>query len=512
MLIRIPKPVDTDAYQASHYLQIPPGMENFQVSQGIFRTSPTSYNTRIIHMGTTCFVREFLNDPITMKDIENSEKFWSTFYLGKPYPFPKEMFVRVVKEFYGYCPIVIDALPEGQTHYIGEPHIQIWTDVPGMGELVAYFESVLLPYVWVMSTIATKGRKRLQGLIDVYKRAYPTKPDNEIYNMVLPHFHDFGKRGTPDSVHAGMAHLLNFTGTDTCDAAYVAQFQYNYGEPVGVSIPAMAHRTITPWDREYNAIKNMIEINKGGVFAIVADSYGFHQGIRKIASFAQRIHDTNSFVVGRPDSGDPVECVIDGLQVFAEAFGYTLQESGLKVINGAAIIQGDGIDDHILFDMIIPAVIERGFCPSNVSFGMGEGNLTKEILRSTHEMAYKTCLVEKEDGNIIPVMKSSNNQFKMSLPCAVKICKNEFPIQGYNPRVFKATLADLQNSDLGELVRYCDYRSCLFEKQTAEPFKKWRKRAYESWDKFLPIPCVDTICKEIRNMQEKVLKEKIEGE
>ena len=39
--------------------------------------------------------------------------------------------------------------------------------------------------------------------------------------------------GVEQSVLGGVAHLLNFTGTDTLSAAYYAQFALNEGRPVG---------------------------------------------------------------------------------------------------------------------------------------------------------------------------------------------------------------------------------------------------------------------------------------
>ncbi len=49
------------------------------------------------------------------------------------------------------------------------------------------------------------------------------------------------------SVLGGVAHLLNFDGTDTLSAAYYVQFALNGGRPVGVSIPATEHSVMTAW-------------------------------------------------------------------------------------------------------------------------------------------------------------------------------------------------------------------------------------------------------------------------
>ena len=46
------------------------------------------------------------------------------------------------------------------------------------------------------------------------------------------------------SVIGGVAHLLNFDGSDTMSAAYYAQFVLNGGQPVAQSIPATEHRQV----------------------------------------------------------------------------------------------------------------------------------------------------------------------------------------------------------------------------------------------------------------------------
>src|SRR5262249_3259698 len=193
----------------------------------------------------------------------------------------------------------------------------------------------------------------------------------------------------------GIAHLLNWLGTDTCDAAWAATKYLNAGKKFGAcSIVAAAHRTITPWPTEIDAYRNVIEKYKNGLVSVVADSYNYHRGMEMLAGFAEVVKLNGGCLVGRPDSGDPVQCILDGLEIFSRAFGSTLQEKGLRVLNNAAIIQGDGVSDETIFGKIYPAVIAARFCPSNVAFGMGEHN--HKCVRSETEHAYKTCLVGTE--------------------------------------------------------------------------------------------------------------------
>ncbi|MBS0261607.1 MAG: hypothetical protein JSS02_06580, partial [Planctomycetes bacterium] len=381
-----PEPIRVDAYQAGHFTLIPPGMENFQCSQGIFRHPICPPNSghpdlRIVSAGLTPCIKLNLEQPITAGDLSAADDFWSDFharatppYRG-PYPWPREMFRRIVTDYGGYLPVVISGLLDGQAHYVGEPHLQIWTDEPGMGECVGWLESTVLPYLWTSATVATRGRLRKARMLAVYRQCYPSRSAAELHDMVSYKFHDFGRRGGAATQITGIAHLINWLGTDTCDAAYAAAHYLNAGAKFGAcSIMAAAHRTVTPWPTEIAAYRHLIERYKHGIFSVVADSYDYLRGMELLAGFAEVVKLHGGCLVGRPDSGDPVQCILDGLEIFSRAFGVTRQEQGLRVLQNAAIIQGDGISDDVIFNQIYPAVIAAGFCPSNVAFGMGEHN------------------------------------------------------------------------------------------------------------------------------------------
>lgn len=71
--------------------------------------------------------------------------------------------------------------------------------------------------------------------------------------LIYSRLHDFGFRGctsVEQSVIGGVAHLLNFTGSDTMSAAWYAQFHLNGGKPVGCSIPATEHSVMTSHKNE----------------------------------------------------------------------------------------------------------------------------------------------------------------------------------------------------------------------------------------------------------------------
>jgi len=132
-------------------------------------------------------------------------------------------------------------------------------------------------------------------------------------------------------------------------ACYYAQFTLNKGKPVASSIPATEHSVMTSWPNEKQAIENMIKHFGSGVFACVMDSYDYMNALTKVLPQIkeQKIKE-GGFMVCRPDSGDPVEAIMQGLKAIEDVFGCQKNEKGYKVINGAGVIQGDGIDIHVV--------------------------------------------------------------------------------------------------------------------------------------------------------------------
>jgi hypothetical protein len=61
----------------------------------------------------------------------------------------------------------------------------------------------------------------------------------------------------------------------------------------------------------------------------------------------EETHPDKGFLIIRPDSGDPVEAVLEGLVALEKVYGVTVNGKGFKVINNAGIIQGDGINIHV---------------------------------------------------------------------------------------------------------------------------------------------------------------------
>lgn len=79
-----------------------------------------------------------------------------------------------------------------------------------------------------------------------------------------------------------------------------------------------------------------------------------------VPSIAEAKVGAGGFIVLRPDSGDPVETVLAGLEAVEKVFGVDVNSKGYKVPRGCGVIQGDGINLHKL-SAILTAVLEKGF-------------------------------------------------------------------------------------------------------------------------------------------------------
>ena len=153
------------------------------------------------------------------------------------------------------------------------------------------------------------------------------------------------------------------------------------------------HSTITSWGRENEAeaYRNMLKqfAHPGALVAIVSDSYDLYNAITNIwgEELRQEVIDSGATIIIRPDSGNPPEVVLKSLQLLEEKFGSTINRKGYRVINNVRVIQGDGINEDSIRE-ILNVVMDAGFSTSNINFGMG-GGLLQQLDRDTAKFAFK---------------------------------------------------------------------------------------------------------------------------
>ncbi len=389
--------LNTDSYKTSHWVQYPPGTE------GVFSyiESRGGEYDKAVMFGLQIYLKEYLSKPITKENIKEAE----VFLKAHGEPFNKEGWEHILDKHDGYLPVKIKAVPEGTVVPIGNVLATIENTDPACFWLTSYLETSMLRAVWYGTTVATVSW-RIKQIIKSYME--DTGADMSGLDFKL---HDFGARGVSSQESAGIggaAHLVNFQGTDTIEGALTAMRYYKCKEVPAFSIPAAEHSTITCWgkENEANAYSNMLKQYKdNGILAVVSDSYDIYNAADVIwgQELAKQVIDSGAVVVIRPDSGDPVTVVARVLEILAIRFGYETNELGYKLLNNVRVIQGDGINETS-----IRQILERakylGFSADNLVFGMG-GALLQHMDRDTMQWAMK-CSAMKIKGQWRDVWKS----------------------------------------------------------------------------------------------------------
>jgi nicotinic acid phosphoribosyltransferase len=495
----IPPPILTDSYKATHFRQYPPAKR--MVAYGEFRRAFNRRNEdqRIVCYGIRYIIQTYITRPWTIRDVENAERFFNQHNAGfNKFPFPKELFLRFIKENKGYFPVKIEALPEGTVCY---PHVPIYqiTAEGDYSRLATYLET-MLTMVWYPSTVATSSRR----VLTLVQEAFERTSDPEKHFLTSSRLQDFGFRGCTSleqSVIGGVAHLLNFEGSDTMSACYYAQFVLNKGNPVGTSIPATEHSVMTAHLTEKQAIENMIKEFGDGLFAVVMDSYDYTAALEKVLPSVKKYKlERGGFMILRPDSGDPVSVVLQALRAAESCLGADVNKKGFKVLRGAGVIQGDGVD-HDVIEKILKAAEAEHYSAENIAFGMGAG-LLQNVNRDTMSFATKLNHITYLDGVERDVMKApKTDEGKFSLPGILKVISNENGIPVVYP--VQAKVKDESKNVLKVVYDKGPVKDLVWD-----DFTTVKNRLNEQW-KSHPKQ-FDSLSKEMRDLIEQTRKEQLQ--
>lgn len=388
--------LNTDSYKVSHWVQYPPGME------GMFSyiESRGGVHSRTVFFGLQAIIKEYLTKRVTAADVAEAKELLSAH--GEP--FNEAGWRYIVDEYGGRVPVTIRAVPEGSV----VPTLNVLATVestdPRCFWIASYLETLLLR-VWYPTTVAT-----ISWHIKKLIRRYLNETSDDPAGQLPFKLHDFGARGVSSYESAalgGLAHLVNFKGTDTL-AALAAARKY-YSEPMAAfSIPAAEHSTITAWGRdgEEAAYRNMIRQygKPGAIFACVSDSYDVYAAIEHLwgSRLKQEVVDSGATLVVRPDSGNPPDVVEKCAVLLDRAYGSTINGKGFKVLNHVRLIQGDGVNATSIKE-ILERLKQAGFAADNIAFGMG-GALLQHMNRDTQKFAMK-CSAARINGKWVDVYK-----------------------------------------------------------------------------------------------------------
>jgi nicotinamide phosphoribosyltransferase len=387
----------TDSYKVPHYNFYPPGTQHIY---SYFESRGGKYD-KLVFFGLQYFLKKYLEgEVVNIEKIEEADFLLKKHFGGKPL-LNKEGWLHVVHKHNGHLPVCIKAVREGSVKNAFEPLISVENTDPACFWLTNYLETLLVQ-VWYPTTVATQS----WHMKKIIEEALEKTGDPSTISFRL---HDFGFRGvsSPESAGiGGLAHLVNFFGTDTLESLAVARNFY-YDECAGFSIPATEHSNITAWgaSHECEAFDNLLEQHPEGLVACVSDSYDIYRACAEYwgGKLRHKISSRNGTLVIRPDSGEPTEVLPRILEILGQKFGYTKNEKGFKVLPDCVrLIQGDGITADSIKG-ILDSIIGAGWSTDNLSFGSG-GGLLQKVDRDTLKFAFK-CSYAVVNGEGRPVYK-----------------------------------------------------------------------------------------------------------
>lgn len=377
-----------DSYKTSHYKQYPPNT-----------TEVSSYvearkGDEVVFFGLQGFLKGLR--PVTMADVSEAERIFKAHGV----PFNRDGWVDIIAKNGGKLPLEIQAIPEGTVVPGGTVMVQVRNTLGSAFWLPSYIETTMLRSVWYPSTVATNSRRVKKIILEFLKKTADSPKDEIDFKL-----HDFGARGVSSGESAalgGAAHLVNFKGTDTIEAIPYIFAAYNTTEMPGFSIPAAEHSTATAWgkDAEGDFYSHMLKAYPNSpIIAVVSDTYDIYNACKNLwggllKEKVERLGNDGRMLVIRPDSGNPVDVVMQVLRILFDRFGYKNNKKGYKVLpKFLRIIQGDGVNEESITE-ILTAMEKEKFSASNITFGMG-GALLQKCDRDTYSFAQKACEVVK---------------------------------------------------------------------------------------------------------------------
>lgn len=393
-----------DSYKLPHQnCSLYPGETTIVSSYGEARTT----GEEIVFFGLQAFVKQYLQDPITTADVDEAEMIANLHGVS----FNRSVWDRVVKEYDGFIPVQIWALPEGMVVPSSTPlYVVDSFEDREMAFLAASIETFIQRAVWYPTSIASRDRKLYKALVEIYNQS----SDNP--NMIPFHFHDFGARGVSSQESAcigGGAHLIYFQGTDTLSSLLWVRENYAWTDPSfmpGYSVNATEHSIQCAYgptkENQRNYITTMIKQlgKKDRIISVVMDGFDFFRELDTLCEpeTIKLIREIGCKFVVRPDSGEPDVIIPITLERLADAFGYEINSKGKKVLKDVGVIWGDGIN-HTTAVTYTQLVVDLGYAPENVIYGSG-GGLLQKVDRDTFKIAQKTSAM-LTDGKWVDIVK-----------------------------------------------------------------------------------------------------------
>lgn len=378
----------TDSYKVSHWKQYPPGTTNVYS----YLESRGGKWAETVFFGLQYFLAEYLSRRVEERHVYEAEGLFKD-HFGQPL-FNRKGWDHIVKDHRGRLPLKIKSVPEGTVVPTHNVLMTVENTCPQCFWLTNWVETLLVQ-LWYPITVATQSREIKRIILQyLLKNGTPESVDFKL--------HDFGFRGvsSPESAGiGGVAHLVNFKGTDTVPPLVFAR-KYYAENMAGFSIPASEHSTIASWgrDNEVEAFRNMLQQYPEGLVACVSDTFDIFKACSELwgKTLKAEVIARKGTLVVRPDSGNPQEVVLEVLDRLGDAFGVTYNNKGYKLLHpNVRVIQGDGVNIDSIAE-ILRCMDQMDWSADNIAFGMG-GALLQKLDRDTQRFAFKCSYIEGQE-------------------------------------------------------------------------------------------------------------------
>jgi len=403
--------IGTDSYKLGHWPLYPMNTDSVY---SYFEARTGAKFSWTVFAGLQPIMTDYLEGSVVTQSKIDAAARLAAAHFGNDKIFNREGWEYILHEHGGRLPVKIRAVPEGTPVPNSNVLMTVENLDPKCWWLTNHLETILT-HVWYSSTVATLSRKTKEMM----KLYMDQTANDEVTAWKLPYMlHDFGYRGTSSIESAGMggmAHLVNFKGTDTIRGIEYAMEYYN-SDVCGESVIATEHSVMCSLgpEGEWKIFKNAMDVFPTGVISIVGDSYDIFRAAAEIVG--EKLHDQimnrDGVFVLRPDSGDPTTTVIKLLKILDSKFEGYRNPKGFKVLNDKVrLIWGDGVDYDGIYD-ILREMKEQGWSAENIVFGMG-GGLLQRVNRDTQRFAFKCC-AQQRDGEWCDIYKDPIDTTKVS--------------------------------------------------------------------------------------------------
>jgi nicotinamide phosphoribosyltransferase len=385
--------LDSDVYKHTHWKMIPKNVKYtyaYQESRGV---SDKGVPPETLVFGYQYYIKRYLEGRVITERRIDVAKILMAEVFGTDEYFNEHGWKYILENYDGNLPILIKAVPEGTV----VPSHNVLMTIENLDSHVPWlttFVETLLMRSWYPISVATTSYG-IKKLIASYAELTGGNPD------VSFHLNDFGSRGVSSKESAGvggMAHLINFRGSDTIEAVRYAKEYYNAGFAMA-SVAASEHSETLLFGEEHekDAYEHFIEAFPSGILSIVSDTYDLNVAVDKIfgVELRDKILERDGRLVVRPDSGYPPHITIQVLKSLYKHFGGSTNDKGYINLNPkVGVIYGDYIA-YGMIDDILAAMEREGFSTDNVVFGMG-GGLLQQVNRDTFKFAIKNSACADE--------------------------------------------------------------------------------------------------------------------